>query len=88
MLRYVTSLVARYTDHPILAGMFVIGGTLALLGLVVETFAGNGLIGGFLVVYAIIAFFLGALGYAIAIGGKLLRYYARDQQQEATELRT
>lgn len=78
MLRYVTSLVVEHSDHPYLMGMLLIGGLLALSGIAVQMVAQNGLIGGFLIVYAMIAFFLAALGYGVAIGGKLIRTYTRE----------
>lgn len=77
MLRYVTSMIGEYSDHPYLMGILLIGVLLALSGIVVQTVAQNGLVGGFLVVYALIAFFLGALGYGIAMSGKLVRMYTR-----------
>ena len=83
MLRFVQSLIVRYSDHPYLAGILLIGAVLAAAGVVVDVVVGNGLIGGFLVVYALIAFFLGALGYALAISGTLLRTYLRNTDADA-----
>lgn len=78
MLRYVTSFIVHNSDHPYMAGVLAIGAILVLAGVAVELVLQNGLIGGFLVVYALIAFFLGLLGYLMLFGGKLIRTYLRE----------
>jgi len=78
MLRYLTSVVVEHSDHPYMAGMFVIGGLFLLGGVLMETFTENGIVSGLLAVYAMIAFFLGVLGYLTVFGGKLVRGYMRE----------
>lgn len=63
--------VQRYPDHPISFGLLAIGGHLALLGLALERVLGHEVAGAFLVIYALLAGFLGASGYAIVVAARV-----------------
>lgn len=63
--------VQRYPDHPISFSLLAIGGQLAVLGVAVERVLGNEVAGAFLVIYAILAGFLGASGYAILVAARV-----------------
>lgn len=65
-------LVRAYPAHPILFSLLAIAAHLAAVGVAVEQVLGNDVAGAFFVIYAIIAAFLGAAGYAIFVGARLV----------------
>lgn len=81
MLRFVTSFVVDHADHPYFAGCYLIAAVFAVAGGIISLLASNqGLVAGFLVVYAVISAFIGTLGYAITLAGRLIRGYMQDSE--------
>ena len=71
MLGFAHSLLTEHTDHPILVSLFITAAAFAGAGFLVEHLTANGVASAFFVVYAIIAAFLGGLGYAVLYLSKL-----------------
>lgn len=72
MLEFAKNVVTRYSDHPMLFSLLLLAVLLAGAGVAVEQFTGNGVAAAFLVIYAVLAAFLGGLGYAILVAAKLV----------------
>jgi len=70
MIGYVVRFISEHSAHPFLAGLFVIGGVFAVAGIVIEQSGGTGVASGFMIVYAMIAVAMGALGYVILLISK------------------
>lgn len=64
MFTYARSLIAERTEHPLLFSLFLVAGGFLLAAVVVDRATGNGVASGFLLIYAGLAGFLGAAGYA------------------------
>jgi hypothetical protein len=72
MLEFAKSVVTRYSEHPLLFSLLLVAGLFAGAGVVVEQFVGNGVAAAFLVIYALLSAFLGAIGYAILVTAKVV----------------
>lgn len=76
MIRYTVSLLTEHTEHPLLAGLFLISAIFLLVGGIAETVVVNETVAGFMGVYAAMAAFMGLLGYAlIALARALSKLY-------------
>ncbi|WP_436927528.1 hypothetical protein [Halosimplex amylolyticum] len=63
MFEYIASYIGSRTDHPLLVSLFALAGIFLVSGFVVESITGNGAAAGFLAIFAILATFLGLIGY-------------------------
>lgn len=65
MFEHLVSFVTSRTEHPFIAGLFVLAALFGVAGVLAETVVGNGTAAGFLVIYAMMAVALGVFGYAV-----------------------
>lgn len=77
MLEFVKSVIVSYFKHPMLMALFISAAVFIAVGLVVEQVTGNGVASAFFLVYAIMAIFLGAVGYATLLAAKLAKKFKR-----------
>lgn len=71
MLEYAVSAITSRTAHPFIASLFILAALFAIAGVFAETVLSSGTAGGFLVIYAMMAAFLGVFGYAALYALKL-----------------
>lgn len=72
MIRFAVSVLAKYTEHPLLSGLFIISAAFLTVGVISEMVLGDVNLAGFMGVYAVMAAFMGCLGYALIALSKVL----------------
>lgn len=79
MIRYSIRLLGEYTDHLLLMGLFVVGGSLLALAFVLEIVREADVWTGFLGTFAVMAMSMSLLGYAILLSAKGILIYRRQR---------
>lgn len=77
MIQKTVEVVSRYSNHPVLVGLFVLGVLFLLSAVILTVGLGRQLGGGFMLVFAIIWFAMGVVGYAILFTVKFIREIQR-----------
>lgn len=77
MLGFAKSAIVSRFKHPMLMALFISAAGFIAVGLVVEQITGNGIASAFFLVYAIMATFLGAMGYGTLLAAKLAKKFQR-----------
>jgi len=63
MFEFTVSMLTSWTDHPIIAGMFLLAVMFGIAGVFVEIVLANGTAAGFFIIYAIFSALLGVCAY-------------------------
>lgn len=72
MFEFAKNIITSHSEHSLLFTTFLTAVLFAVSGVAVELFLGNGVAAAFLVIYAMLAGTLSALGYALVYAGKYL----------------
>lgn len=78
MLRTIVSFLSSHTEHPLLAGLLLLGGLFLGSGALYGIALGSGLVEGFLTVYGVLAAAMAILGYVALLAGKLIDLVRRE----------
>lgn len=78
MLRRANEILGTYTDHSILAALFVVAAGFAALAVLVDAFGSSGVASAHLMAYGVLSLSLGLTGYALVYLGKVARRLHRE----------